>query len=156
FSYGCKRGKAQRYKVPKDVDQLRVIVSGAAGATPFGGGAGGAGARVVATVPVTPGSKYDVLAGCQGQRDGGGGAGLRSGDTGAVGVASGIGGGGGGSSALVKDDGTPLIIASGGAGGDDLNGGAGGGGGGGGVSLCDAALNCDPVVDGANQGNGSV
>ena len=145
--FNCKKGAAQSFAVPMGVDQLIVVVSGAAGGTPFNGTPGEGGARIVGSVPVTAGTKLSVVTGCQGLASGAGGKGFAAGGTG---VGGGLSGGGGGSSALLNGN-TPLIVAGGGAGG-----GGAGGSGGGSAAACAAAVNCDPVEAGVNPVDGTV
>jgi len=105
----------QTFVVPTGVTEMRIDLAGAAGgAGPLA--AGGAGVRLVADFPVTPGETLNVVVG----------------GVGAPGVA---GGGGGGSFVYRTPDLSGLLIAAGGGGGAGqlgIPGGAGGAAGGGG------------------------
>jgi hypothetical protein len=120
--------------VPNRVTSISVVADGGGGGKNESLGNGGSGARVAATIAVTPGAVLKVYVGA------GGGAGL--GDVGNVGgtgygaggnggafygegFGGGYGGGGGGSSALVVD-GAVTVVAGGGGGGGKYYGGSAG------------------------------
>jgi len=135
-------GVEQEYVVPAGVTQLQVQVEGAAGGMggtcDIGGGntcgspsAGGAGARVVATIDVQPGDVVTIRVG---------GKGADGGSSGVFG--STIGGDGGGASVIVVN-GVPALVA-----------GAGGGGGGGGDE--DGTPNITGGAGGASSSAGGV
>jgi hypothetical protein len=127
FSY---TGKPQQFKVPQNVSKVTVDALGARGA-----GTNGAGARVLATIPVTPGETLAVYVGGQGDAANGGYNGGASGGA----STAGHGGFGGGGASDVRAAGDKLsdrilVAAGGGGGGSDSFVGASGGGGGGGSS----------------------
>ncbi|MDX6200872.1 MAG: hypothetical protein QOJ83_372, partial [Frankiales bacterium] len=139
-------GQNQTYVVPADVWQLNVAVTGAGGGDGIdyrcGYGYGGAGSRVTASVPVTPGDTLTVFAGEGGHLSGAGGKASADGS---------VQGGNGGSpddQALIKFPGSFTSHNGGGGGGSSSltlnhNGRsdvvlvAGGGGGGGGTGGSD-------------------
>jgi hypothetical protein len=103
-------GQPQELVVPAHVSSLSLEVSGAGG----GGGyavAGGNGARLAATFPVTPGSTLTLVVGRRGEYQSGGYGG---GGDGGFGVFE-MGEGGGGGSFVFSEEG--LLIAAGGGGG---------------------------------------
>lgn len=124
FSY---TGSPQAYAVPNGVTAVSVDVQGAAGANASGGGTGGSGAIITATIPVSPGQTLYAYVGGQSAAIDGGAAGkgvFSKGPAGNGGDSSSIRGG---SSAL-----SSLVIAAGGGGGGGTStksGAAGGNGG---------------------------
>jgi hypothetical protein len=79
-------GGPQIYVVPEGVTTIAVTLEGAAGETPHGGGQGGQGGRVRASITVTPGEVLEIQVGGQGgsgnsYNGGGGGAGSGGGAT---------------------------------------------------------------------------
>jgi hypothetical protein len=137
-------GQNQLFTVPANVWRLNVVVTGAGGGDGIdyrcGYGYGGAGSRVTASVPVTPGSSITLFAGEGGHLNGAGGkaspdGSVHGGSGGApddqrllalpFGFPSHNGGGGGGSTTLTwnhdgKSD--PLLVAGGGGGGGGTGG----------------------------------
>jgi len=107
-------GNGQNWVVPPCVTSINVTVEGAQG----GGSAGGLGAVVTATIPVTAGQTLQINVGCQG---GSPGAGSNGGGSGYAGQGN-SGGGGGASDIRIAPYalGNRIIVAGGG-------GGAGGG-----------------------------
>ena len=136
-TFNCT-GAATSWTVPPCVTSIDVVVAGADG----GGGLGGNGAVLTATIPVTPGEVISMSVGCSGTNTGGaasggyggGGQGFVSTD----GTVSYNSSGGGGAS-VITIAGVPYLIAAGG-------GGEGGGSGivGGGAGGC-----ATPAPDGA-------
>jgi hypothetical protein len=127
-------GQEQTFKVPQGVTAIKILGFGAGGGGSSGGygseSLGGAGGRVKATLPVTPGEELNIFVGGQGSTSGG----YHGGGDGGSG---GYGGGGGGASD-VRQGGDGLadrvIVAGGGGGGGGPSifygngrGGAGGG-----------------------------
>ncbi|MFH1005199.1 MAG: glycine-rich protein [Bacteroidota bacterium] len=109
-------GAAQNFTVPTGVTSINVDVRGAQG-----GGTGGTGAKVVATLTVTPGQVLQINVGGMG---GSGTGGWNGGGSG-----SGGGGGGGGSDIRVSPytlNFPDRFIVAGGGGGEGFNGSAGG------------------------------
>ncbi len=138
-SYACT-GATQTSAVPAGDNLAIVTLNGAAGGSSDGNGgeivAGGRGEQLVADVPVTAGSQFDVLVGCQGGRTGGFGGGANGG----IDDENTYGAGGGGASYVLPSGGafsSLYAIAGGGGGAGDSGGegspnssnGAGGGGG---------------------------
>ena len=139
-------GSVQYFTVPAGITSLSVDMSGAAGGSAMCSGFGGAGGRVQATLPVTPGAVLNIFVG---------GSGLIyssaccSGATGGsfAGGAGGYYSGGGGGATDIRIDGTALsnrVIVAGGGGGAGYdccseNGGAGGGLTGGNGIYCSAS-----------------
>lgn len=107
FSYS---GARESWTVPAGITSITVDVQGAGGGQ--GASSGGKGARLQATLTVTPGDQLTLTVGGQG------GAGAYSSNTSySGGVSMRVGGGGGGGSYLVGPSTTPLVIAGGGGGG---------------------------------------
>jgi hypothetical protein len=110
----------QEWDVPNGVGEATFTVNGAGGGSDtYGGngGAGGSGARVTATLPVTGGESLTLLVGTGGQRvetAQGGPGGYGGGGSGGTGTELGAAGGGGGSFVFRAQ--TPLIVAGGGGG----------------------------------------
>lgn len=75
-------GGPQIYVVPEGVSTVSVIVDGAQGATPSGGGTGGSGARVSASISVNPGEVLMLMVGGNGSTNGGWNGGGRGAGTG--------------------------------------------------------------------------
>lgn len=106
---------AQNFTVPPGINQLWMILAGAAGGAANNtgsSGAGGKGGCISSTIPVTPGQVLYIFVGGQGamKRRGYNGGGLPQG----------FGGGGGGASDVrtsLKDLSSRLIVAGGGGGG---------------------------------------
>ncbi len=125
FSY---TGTPQQFNVPQNVSKVTVDALGARGA-----GTNGAGARVLATIPVTPGETLAVYVGGQGNAANGGYNGGASGGP----SGPGQGGFGGGGASDIRAGGDKLsdriLVAAGGGGtggtGASTGGGAGGNGG---------------------------
>jgi hypothetical protein len=157
FSY-IQLAPTQQFTVPPNNTQVTITADGGSGwSASYGGGIGGAGAEVTATVPVTPGETLNVVVGGDAGADGNtcdaygaygacGGSGAGPGGSSPT-----YGGGGGGGGSEVSDaSNNPLVVAGGGAGGGDSNqrsgapcetsGGAGGNGGAG-------AADGDPAPD---------
>ena len=65
-------GSPQMYVVPDGVTSINVTLNGAQGTPPTGGGTGGLGGRVTATISVTPGEVLQLMVGGQGSYNGGG------------------------------------------------------------------------------------
>ena len=65
-------GSPQMYVVPDGVTSINVTLNGAQGTSPTGGGTGGLGGRVTATISVTPGEVLQLMVGGQGSYNGGG------------------------------------------------------------------------------------
>lgn len=128
-------GAPQLYVVPPGVTSIQVVVSGAQGDSPAGGGVGGLGGMVEATIAVTPGESLQIMVGGSGSSGGYNGG------------ARGAGNGGGASDVrrpafstssscafdLTCGLGERIVVAGGGGGGASLslgvqvaNGGAGG------------------------------
>lgn len=134
-------GDVQSFVVPPGVTQVEIEACGARGGSGGGDvpGSGGRGARVTATLSVTPGETLSILAGGSGED----GEGLK--DDGAIGGAEGFNGGGQGGSVDGGND--DAISGAGGGGASDVRQGgtaladrvvvAGGGGGGGGQQADD-------------------
>jgi len=133
FSY---TGAAQTFTVPAGVTSVSIDARGAAGGASYSGVAGGSGARVQATLAVTPSETLQVNVGGQGGTDGSEAGGFNGGGgSPAVGGISAIAGGGGGASDV--RDGSDLLAdrllvaaGGGGGGGSGQSGGVGGAGGG--------------------------
>ena len=127
-NFNCT-GSSQNWTVPPCVTSINVTVAGAEG----GGGLGGNGAVLTATIPVTPGQVIGMSVGCSGTTTGGstsggfggGGDGFASTD----GNASYNSSGGGGASTL-SIGGSAYMIAAGGGGEGGGSGIVGGGAGG--------------------------
>jgi hypothetical protein len=129
--------------VPSLVCAVQVSVAGGPGGAGFdgtGAPAGGAGAVVDATVPVSPGQVLDAEVGGAGQPAATAGEATEFFDAGQGGVGGGGGGGinaagngeaggGGGGASEVSSTVTPLVVAGGGGGGGWVAGGLGGSGG---------------------------
>lgn len=64
-------GGPQIYVVPENITSITVTLNGAQGGTPSGGGTGGKGARVSASIAVTPGEVLMVMVGGDGTSNGG-------------------------------------------------------------------------------------
>jgi hypothetical protein len=120
------------FTVPAGVSTLTVVVSGGGGGNASGDGgrpgySGGYGAKVTATVAVTPGQSFNIYvgaAGTYGNNSGSGSPGVGGSSSVAAGGgggwagpsgSSGHGGGGGGASGFYTGS-TPIIIAGGGGG----------------------------------------
>ena len=133
-------GAAGSFTVPADVFVLRVVLEGAQGFAP----GGGKGARVQATLPVTPGQVLAVYVGGQGATTAGGFNGGAAGNDGGGGASdlraqpggladrllvAGGGGGAGGPGEAYREDMSPQVAAyAGGNGGDSGQAGAPGAG----------------------------
>jgi hypothetical protein len=119
-------GAPQQWVVPAGVTSATFVLDGASGGQ--GGGTGtpaapGPGGRLVATLPVVPGTTYTVVVGGRGQDFGPGGAGGYNGGgaggtSGGQGNGPGIGGGGGGATDIRSGSGleSRLLVAGGGGG----------------------------------------
>jgi len=106
-------GAPQTYQVPIGITSIQVVAIGAKGGSYFGT-AGGQGARVTATLPVTPGETLTIYVGGPGTNDVGGAGGYNGGGNGnAVGT-------GGGATDLRRGSATladRIVVAGGGGGG---------------------------------------
>ncbi len=128
FSY---TGNGQNFGVPANVYDVTVSASGAAG------GLGAPGSFVIATIPVKPGDRLEILVGSAGGNTGTGPGGFNGGGNGASPCYFGICGGGGGASDVRRggDQLTNRVLVAGGGGGvgagtTSFPGGAGGAAGG--------------------------
>lgn len=150
-------GTAQSWTVPANISQIAIDARGGAGSNGalFGGtfGAGGAGAQVAATLPVTPGQVLQLMVGGAGSGTSGGFNG--GGDGGTSARAAATGGGGGGASdvrigacavSLVCTLADRVIVAGGGGGGASFKGHGGAGG----------AVGADGQADGGTAGTGGT
>ena len=130
FSYQTgSPAPVQQFTVPAGNAQVTITAEGGTGwSASYGGGAGGEGAAVTATVPVTAGETLNVVVGGDAGADGNtcdayGAYGACGGPgAGAGGSSPSYGGGGGGGGSEVSDSsGNPLVVAGGGGGGGDSN-----------------------------------
>jgi hypothetical protein len=103
-------GSRENWVVPAGITSITVDVQGAAGAD--GASPGGKGARMQATLTVTPSSTLVISVGLKGAQGN-----LATNTSYSSGVQMRLGGGGGGGSYLVGPSTTPLVIAGGGGGG---------------------------------------
>ena len=129
-------GAMQQFVVPAGITAVAIDAAGAAGGAGNLNRAGGGGARLVATFPVTPGETLNVVVGGMGDStglDGGGGGGsfvYRTADAPGLLLASAGGGGAGISSTGFPGNATSTATSGGGPdGGAGASGGNGGGGG---------------------------
>lgn len=144
----------QHFVVPATVTQVSITADGGTGwSASYGGGAGGAGAQVTATVPVTADETLNVIVGGDAGADGNtcdayGAYGACGGPgAGPGGSSPTYGGGGGGGGSEVSDaSGNPLVVAGGGGGGGDSNN----------VSTSGGAPGCQSGGAGGNGGAGSA
>ena len=111
----------QTFIVPAHVTSITVDAKGGSGGDcPVVNVFGGAGARVVTTIPVTPGETLQVLTGGMGNPPSNGATGSLGGWNGGGfggGTIYSIGGGGGGGATDLRRNGTRLLVAGGGGGG---------------------------------------
>lgn len=147
YTCGPLGSNSVQVTVPAGVASITVIADGGGGGKNASLGNGGSGARVTASINVTPGEVLTVYVGSGGGAGLGGagnvggtgyGAGGNGGPYYGDGFGGGYGGGGGGSSAVLVG-GDDTVVAGGGGGGGNLYGGsagaaAGGSGGSGGIA----------------------
>jgi hypothetical protein len=159
FSY---TGGEQTYTVPAGVVAVAASLTGGTGGggCPYGGGSGGAGATLAATIPVTPGQTLYVEVGADGTVGEGGWPTFGGGGAGGSRY---VAGSGGGASDIRTESGalsSRLLVAAGGGGcGADnfsgANGGAGGLPGGNGGGGTGASANGVPGTGGTQSEGGS-
>ncbi len=159
-SFRCADGAARPYTVPADVTEVFLDVRGAPGAEAENGagGTGGAGARVLTPLAVSPGDVLTVTVGCAGAGTKGGQGWTHGGDGDSdSGTLSANGGGGGGSSAVEPPGGDPPVVAGGGGGGGgnsvSTSGRLGGAGGAGGLDGTPGSPGVVGLYDGTNPGD---
>ncbi len=141
-------GAEQTWTVPTGVTAATFTLAGGAGGQVTGGGDGGVGAQLRATLPVTPGETLRVVVGGQASQ-----AGAPGFNGGGMGTSAGSGGG---ATSILSSTGAVLLVAGGGGGGGAAGSGAGAGAGGDGGAGGQPGLPGDPATGSTGGGGGLV
>jgi hypothetical protein len=147
-------GKTQHWVAPPGVTSATVNLVGAQGGATPDQVLGGAGARVVATVPVVPGTSYQIEVGGTPTSQTGGYFGGGDANTSNCNPSEFAAAGGGASQFATTSNSVELVAGGGGGGGGHAYGSAGGSGGGGGASNAVGGSGQDQSSHGGGQGGG--